>query len=41
MSSLSLPGSSASELPAPLPMGVVTYDQAIARMIGMALRLEG
>ena len=41
MSSLSSPSSAVSESPAPLPIVVATYDQAIGRMIVMALRLAG
>ncbi len=41
MSSLDVPGSLAPESTSPFPIVVATYDQAIGRMIVMALRLAG
>jgi DNA-binding response OmpR family regulator len=41
MSSLNSPGSLAPESTSPPPIVVATYDQAIGRMMVMALRLEG
>ena len=41
MSSLGLPGSSAPDSTSPPPIVVATYDHAMGKMVGMALRLAG